>query len=174
MPSMLCPDLMTGRLRSARSSAKQRTSLGYIIPCSPFFFAQADAAPSTRKPRLLWFLCRELTSRQDFRQCTALISSITPSRGAHRVEVVTAKNVQRGLAKKVQELSAQFRKKQRVYMQSKSSVSHFDLLGDSGYPFNQSKARRPFPMNRAGITRLVKSACGAPSNCRKDSGLQSS
>lgn len=36
------------------------------------------------------------------------------------MEVVTAKNVQRGLAQKVQELSGQFRKKQRVYMQSES------------------------------------------------------
>jgi syntaxin 16 len=36
------------------------------------------------------------------------------------VEVVTTKNVQRGLAGKVQELSGQFRKKQRVYMQSES------------------------------------------------------
>ena len=33
----------------------------------------------------------------------------------------TAKNVQRGLAAKVQELSATFRKKQRVYMDSKCS-----------------------------------------------------
>ena len=39
---------------------------------------------------------------------------------AARVEVVTTKNVQRGLAQKVQEISGQFRKKQRVYMQSKS------------------------------------------------------
>jgi syntaxin 16 len=31
---------------------------------------------------------------------------------------MTAKNVQRGLAQKVQDMSAMFRKKQRVYMQS--------------------------------------------------------
>lgn len=46
------------------------------------------------------------------------MASIKPDRGAQRAEVVTAKNVQRGLAQKVQEASAQFRKKQRVYMQS--------------------------------------------------------
>ena len=32
--------------------------------------------------------------------------------------MMTAQNVQRGLAQKVQDLSGQFRKKQRVYMQS--------------------------------------------------------
>ena len=58
------------------------------------------------------------SSRQDFRRCTTLIGSIQPSRGAARAEITTAKNVQRGLAQKVQDMSAQFRKKQRVYMQS--------------------------------------------------------
>lgn len=55
---------------------------------------------------------------QDLRRCTTLIGSIQPSRGAARAEVTTAKNVQRGLAQKVQDMSGQFRKKQRVYMQS--------------------------------------------------------
>jgi len=55
---------------------------------------------------------------QDFRRCSNLITSIAPGRGAPRVEALTAKNVQRGLAQKVQEASAQFRKKQKVYMQS--------------------------------------------------------
>lgn len=36
-----------------------------------------------------------------------------------RHEALAAKNVQRGLAAKVQDLSATFRKKQRVYMESK-------------------------------------------------------
>lgn len=35
---------------------------------------------------------------------------------------MTAKNVQRGMAQKVQELSATFRKKQKVYMQSGSRL----------------------------------------------------
>jgi syntaxin 16 len=35
------------------------------------------------------------------------------------VEITTAKNVQRGLAQKIQDTSGMFRKKQRVYMQSK-------------------------------------------------------
>ena len=60
---------------------------------------------------------QELTF-QDFRRCTALIGNIQPSRQAPRAEITTAKNVQRGLAQKVQDVSAQFRKKQRVYMQS--------------------------------------------------------
>ena len=47
-----------------------------------------------------------------------LISSIQPGSRSSRVESVTAKNVQRGLAGKVQDLSGFFRKKQRVYMQS--------------------------------------------------------
>lgn len=58
-------------------------------------------------------------SPQDFRKASNLVASITPSRGAVRAEKVTAKNVQRGLAQKIQEASAQFRVKQRVYMQSK-------------------------------------------------------
>ena len=39
------------------------------------------------------------------------------------MEILTAKNVQRGLAQKVQDASGQFRKKQRVYMQSQCSSS---------------------------------------------------
>lgn len=44
---------------------------------------------------------------------------------------MTAKNVQRGLAQKVQDMSAQFRKKQRVYMQSESRSSSPILLWHS-------------------------------------------
>jgi hypothetical protein len=62
---------------------------------------------------------------QDFRRCHALIQQIgtaqdhafPPSQTRH--QTLAAKNVQRGLAAKVQELSATFRKKQRVYMESK-------------------------------------------------------
>jgi syntaxin 16 len=61
---------------------------------------------------------------QDFRQCQSLIQKIglpkhafPPTQSHH--EALAAKNVQRGLAAKVQDLSAAFRKKQRVYMESK-------------------------------------------------------
>lgn len=62
----------------------------------------------------------KLTS-QDFRRCSQLVTAVAPSRGAARAEITTAKNVQRGLAGKIQEASAQFRKKQKVYMQSEST-----------------------------------------------------
>jgi syntaxin 16 len=58
---------------------------------------------------------------QDFRKCTTLITAIRPAPRSTRVETTTAKNVQRGLAQKVQDTSGLFRKKQRVYMQSKLS-----------------------------------------------------
>ncbi|WWD20460.1 hypothetical protein CI109_104936 [Kwoniella shandongensis] len=71
---------------------------------------------------------------RDFRRCTNLISSVQPGPRAPRVEVVTAKNVQRGLAQKVQELSGQFRKKQRVYMQKLQghAIKNKDLMVASG------------------------------------------
>lgn len=64
------------------------------------------------------------TVPQDFRRCQALIQRIEPTTSfpptAHgrRNDALAAKNTQRGLAAKVQELSATFRKKQRVYMES--------------------------------------------------------
>lgn len=77
--------------------------------------------------------CSELElDIQDFRRCTTLIGSIQPGRQAPRVEVMTAKNVQRGLAQKVQDLSAQFRKKQRVYMQSESARHVGHLASPTG------------------------------------------
>ncbi|CAD6565083.1 MAG: hypothetical protein TREMPRED_000809 [Tremellales sp. Tagirdzhanova-0007] len=71
---------------------------------------------------------------KDIRRCTNLIASIQPTTRAARVQVVTAKNVQRGLAQKVQELSGQFRKKQRVYMQKLQghAIKNKDLLAASG------------------------------------------
>ncbi|KAK8849831.1 hypothetical protein IAR55_005167 [Kwoniella newhampshirensis] len=71
---------------------------------------------------------------RDFRRCTSLTSSVQPGPRAPRVEVVTAKNVQRGLAQKVQELSGQFRKKQRVYMQKLQghAIKNKDLMVASG------------------------------------------
>ncbi|RPD78361.1 hypothetical protein L226DRAFT_531706, partial [Lentinus tigrinus ALCF2SS1-7] len=72
---------------------------------------------------------------KDFRQCQTLIQrigsvpnhSFPPSQagGSHHHHELAAKNVQRGLAAKVQELSATFRKKQRVYMDSESSYRGF-------------------------------------------------
>lgn len=57
---------------------------------------------------------------RDLRRCATLTSSLSPDRSAPAVERQTASNVQKGLAKKVQDLSGVFRKKQRVYMQSQS------------------------------------------------------
>ncbi|EJT50962.1 t-SNARE [Trichosporon asahii var. asahii CBS 2479] len=64
-------------------------------------------------------------------QSSNLIGTITPEAGTARVERLTAKNVQRGLAQKVQEASGQFRKKQRVYMQ-RHQIKNKDLLAASG------------------------------------------
>ncbi|WVW87090.1 hypothetical protein I302_109147 [Kwoniella bestiolae CBS 10118] len=71
---------------------------------------------------------------RDFRRCTSLISSVNPGPRAQRVEIMTAKNVQRGLAQKVQELSGVFRKKQRVYMQKLQgqAIKNKDLMVASG------------------------------------------
>ncbi|KAK6908621.1 hypothetical protein I203_102624 [Kwoniella mangroviensis CBS 8507] len=71
---------------------------------------------------------------RDFRRCTSLISSVNPGPRAARVEIMTAKNVQRGLAQKVQELSGVFRKKQRVYMQKLQghAIKNKDLMVASG------------------------------------------
>jgi len=64
-----------------------------------------------------------------FRSCQSLIQKIVnaphqfppdPQKSAHGA--LTGKNVQRGLAAKIQDLSATFRKKQRVYMESAFSL----------------------------------------------------
>ena len=52
---------------------------------------------------------------------------------------MTAKNVQRGLAQKVQDMSGMFRKKQRVYMQS----SYFSPLSSSPSPSLVTEFLRP-------------------------------
>ena len=68
---------------------------------------------------------------KDFRTCQSLIQKISstphvfppdPQKSNH--ETRAGKNVQRGLAAKVQDLSATFRKKQRVYMESASLGSY--------------------------------------------------
>ncbi|KAI5123921.1 hypothetical protein M0805_006339 [Coniferiporia weirii] len=80
---------------------------------------------------------------RDFRGCQTLIQGISaapshafpPSQaGPSRHEVLAAQNVQRGLAAKVQELSATFRKKQRVYMETLQghAIKNQDLLVASG------------------------------------------
>ncbi|KAI0049837.1 t-SNARE [Auriscalpium vulgare] len=79
---------------------------------------------------------------KDFRLCQALIQRVgaaphafppaaAPARDPH---ALAAKNVQRGLAAKVQELSATFRKKQRVYMEKLQghAIKNQDLLVASG------------------------------------------
>ncbi|OSD01246.1 t-SNARE [Trametes coccinea BRFM310] len=80
---------------------------------------------------------------KDFRQCHALIQrigsmpqhSFPPAQpGQSRHHELAAKNVQRGLAARVQELSATFRKKQRVYMEKMQghAIKNQDLLAASG------------------------------------------
>ncbi|KAI0675101.1 t-SNARE [Trametes maxima] len=80
---------------------------------------------------------------KDFRQCQTLIQrigsvpqhSFPPSHpGQSRHHELAAKNVQRGLAARVQELSATFRKKQRVYMEKLQghAIKNQDLLAAAG------------------------------------------
>ncbi|KAL1942694.1 hypothetical protein VTO73DRAFT_4934 [Trametes versicolor] len=80
---------------------------------------------------------------KDFRQCHTLIQrigsipqhSFPPALGGQsRHQELAAKNVQRGLAARVQELSATFRKKQRVYMEKLQghAIKNQDLLAASG------------------------------------------
>ncbi|KAI6121525.1 t-SNARE [Pisolithus croceorrhizus] len=78
---------------------------------------------------------------KDFRRCHALIQrigadqshSFPPSSQIYH-ESLTAKNVQRGLAAKLQDLSSTFRKKQRVYMERLQGhvIKHQDVLIASG------------------------------------------
>ncbi|KAI0311963.1 t-SNARE [Amylostereum chailletii] len=76
---------------------------------------------------------------KDFRQCQSLIQRIDPTQSfppssARAHHALAAKNVQRALAAKVQELSASFRKKQRVYMDKLQghAIKNQDLLIASG------------------------------------------
>ncbi|TFY52361.1 hypothetical protein EVG20_g10583 [Dentipellis fragilis] len=81
---------------------------------------------------------------KDFRQCQALIQRIGNAAEPHSFPpqsstaaqnyALAAKNVQRGLAAKVQDLSATFRKKQRVYMEKLQghAIKNQDLLIASG------------------------------------------
>ncbi|KAF9268884.1 t-SNARE [Marasmius fiardii PR-910] len=80
---------------------------------------------------------------KDFRTCQSLIQRINPTNqhsfppsqsDASKSEAQAAKNVQRGLAAKVQDLSATFRKKQRIYMEKLQghAIKNQDLLIASG------------------------------------------
>lgn len=86
-----------------------------LRPSTTLSYVSFKPTRDDRAGTLVW----QLLTIQDFRRCTALIGTVVPSRQAARAEITTAKNVQRGLAQKVQDVSAQFRKKQRVYMQSR-------------------------------------------------------
>lgn len=79
---------------------------------------------------------------RDFRKCQSLIQKIPsaqshafpPSSNTSKNDRLAAKNVQRALAAKVQDLSAAFRKKQRVYMEKLQghAIKNQDLLVASG------------------------------------------
>ncbi|EGN99770.1 hypothetical protein SERLA73DRAFT_52726 [Serpula lacrymans var. lacrymans S7.3] len=82
---------------------------------------------------------------KDFRRCHTFIQRIGPGQthtfppSSHAVpsnqhELLAAKNVQRGLAARVQALSSTFRKKQRVYMENLQghAIKNQDLLIASG------------------------------------------
>ncbi|KAF8326604.1 t-SNARE, partial [Cantharellus anzutake] len=85
-------------------------------------------------------LTQEIT--RDFRQSQNLIQRISvsnthafpPTSAPSKDEKLAAKNVQRGLAAKLQELSGRFRKKQRVYMEKLQghAIKNQDLLIASG------------------------------------------
>ncbi|KXN90592.1 t-SNARE affecting a late Golgi compartment protein 2 [Leucoagaricus sp. SymC.cos] len=78
---------------------------------------------------------------RDFRRCQALIQKIGSEAQVHTFppkkshsQSLAAKNLQRGLAAQVQDLSATFRKKQRVYMEKLQghAIKNQDLLIASG------------------------------------------
>ncbi|KAG6811904.1 hypothetical protein H0H92_005362 [Tricholoma furcatifolium] len=98
-------------------------------------------ADRTQEEREIEALTTDIT--RDFRQCQNLIQKIglqqhsfPPSQSSSQAQTdsVAAKNVQRGLAVKVQDLSATFRKKQRVYMEKLQghAIKNQDLLIASG------------------------------------------
>ncbi|KLO14297.1 t-SNARE, partial [Schizopora paradoxa] len=97
----------------------------------------------TAEEREIESLTTDIT--RDFRQCQAFIQSIPASvtvghafppnkAGPSRHERLAAQNVMRGLAALVQELSATFRKKQRVYLEALQghAIKNKDLLVASG------------------------------------------
>ncbi|KAG1775328.1 t-SNARE [Suillus placidus] len=97
-------------------------------------------ADRTAEEREIEAATTEIT--KDFRRCHTLIQrigteqahSFPPSTQNTQFKVLAAKNVQRGLAARVQELSSTFRKKQRVYMERLQghAIKNQDLLIASG------------------------------------------
>ncbi|KAG8678645.1 hypothetical protein FRC09_019669, partial [Ceratobasidium sp. 395] len=86
---------------------------------------------------------RTNSAMQDFRRCHSLIQRIPASASSHTFppniapsqnDLTSTQNVQRALAAKVQELSALFRTKQRVYMQKLQghAISRNDQMIASG------------------------------------------
>jgi syntaxin 16 len=69
---------------------------------------------------------------QDFRKIHSLLTNIRPSSNAPD-ETKAARNVQRGLAAKVQDLSSVFRRKQRVYMESEFGLQGRCITQRSGH-----------------------------------------
>ncbi|KAG1796599.1 uncharacterized protein BJ212DRAFT_1306187, partial [Suillus subaureus] len=86
--------------------------------CSPRF------ADRTAEEREIEAATTEITKAHSF----------PPSTQKTQFEILAAKNVQRGLAARVQELSSTFRKKQRVYMERLQghAIKNQDLLIASG------------------------------------------
>jgi len=97
----------------------------------------------TAEEREIESLTTDIT--RDFRQCQTLIQSIPASvtsghafppnkAGPSRHERLAAQNVMRGLAAQVQDMSATFRKKQRVYLEALQghAIKNKDLLVASG------------------------------------------
>ncbi|PPR07385.1 hypothetical protein CVT26_013701 [Gymnopilus dilepis] len=90
----------------------------------------------SQEEREIEALTNQITS--DFRRCQSLIHRIStafpPNPQSSTHEAKAAKNVQRALAAKVQNLSATFRKKQRVYMDKLQghATKNQDLLLASG------------------------------------------
>jgi hypothetical protein len=108
---MFSPDFLTVHKKNVTSKLLLQISQKYAPHVLQFQF------------RLFYF------RHKAFRSCQSLIQKIAnvphqfppdPHKSAHGASA--GKNVQRGLAAKVQDLSATFRKKQRVYMESTFSL----------------------------------------------------
>ncbi|KAF9452407.1 t-SNARE [Macrolepiota fuliginosa MF-IS2] len=95
----------------------------------------------TQEEREIEALTTDIT--KDFRRCQALIQKVGSESQIHSFppdpqkthnQTLATKNVQRSLAAKVQDLSATFRKKQRVYMEKLQghAIKNQDLLIASG------------------------------------------
>lgn len=120
MLNMRCPVSRTEVQRRRRLRPQLPTSRRYVISYPFFHLFISSVTYCSMSPVL----------EQDFRQCQKLIQRIgseqshtfPPSSQQARHDTLAAKNVQRGLAAKVQELSTTFRKKQRVYMESMSPL----------------------------------------------------